>query len=264
MDIKYSVIDLGDNYSKFVVNDDCTIISDSDSIDKLCNYLDVINNHISNNVMLDESKILNLKEAQKLLNGVFETKKQPMYSVQSKLNVYAKSPDTSLNNILNEYIIYGDNPLARLIPEEICALIRRFGSQQQIDKIPSPYRSEFKPWLSDIFNVVCEHKNRAKSICFLNARSEYIDLEFLETSFGKAKYKIDKLGGIRTLFRYAKGGQKLKDVSKHLNIDLHNLSNYLLLYNFTGWRDLCDFVEQYPDWGDAYNKLIEKNKEVCL
>ena len=264
MEMEYSIIDLGDNFSKFVVNDDCTIVGDSNNINKLYDYFDAINNYISNNVLLDKTEMMHLKQIQNVLNGLFIGEQQSNNDVLS--NNYAQSKDLLLNIMLNERINYGEDPLARLIPDEICALILRSGSEQQIKSIPSMHRKEFKTWIGGLFPAITfqHRKNNTNVVSFINARSKHIDYKALQTTFGKTKYAIDYAGGIKTLFRYAKEKRKLKNVAKIFNVNTYNIIKYLMLYGFNGWTSWCKFVNQCKNWEVALDKIAQKNTEVCL
>ena len=209
MDVKYTVVDLGDNYSKFTVNDDCTIVSDSKNINKLCDYLDLINNYMSDNILLDKKEVKNLKQAQNLLNKFFKEEQSVTRKVKP-VKGYAKTKDSLLNNLLNERITYGNDPLARLIPDEVIALIMKSGTCEQKDSIPISYKKH-STWFTSVFGTTHKRKHHSYVVSFLNAKTMHVDYKSLSTSFGKAKYAIDSAGGIRTLFRYVKEKRQLKN-----------------------------------------------------
>lgn len=265
MEIDYKKTNLDKNVVKFTINDDCMVIGDSQNIAKLFDYFDIMNNEVSNSLQAQKDDILRLQQVKQLLNDVSIIENSSNFGSKLQQHNYIKTDDQLLSKILSNDIVYGNDPLARLIPDEVSALIISNATKQHIDNMPSPYAyKQRKIWFENLFNQVHFYKLYGTTIMFINAKSDCIDYKNLKTNFGRAKYAIDQAGGIKILFRYAKERRTLVNVASIFNVSTFHIAQYLTLYNCCSWKQWCKFAKGCANWNFAFEKIVNNNKGVFL
>jgi hypothetical protein len=261
MEIDYKKTKLDKNFAKFTINNDCTIVGDTQNISKLFDYFDYINNNFS------DHEFLKLKGAQSLLNSVLGNEelvkiedkvvKTEQKDVKSINNLMIKTSDLALKNILNKHLV-DNGSLSRLIPDELRAIIIKHGHKSHIANIPASHNHvAVNKWFTSILSDVHTNDLYAYYVKCASGDNSFDHID-LKTEFGKAKYAIDHSGGLRTLFRYGKEHRQLKNVAEIYNIRTTHILKYISLYGFNRWKPWVKFTNKCKNWEVAYDYIAEK------
>ena len=261
MDFKYKKVKLDDKFSKFTINDDCTIVSDSESITKLYDYFSVLYNGLTNALILDkgtmEGAIYHMQEANKILKSIPMQKEENHISVKDMKN-------KSTFDLINQNIVW-DDPFGRLIPEEALCVVLSYGDEVHLRNAPQVKRNMNFAYLREWFKLIFPDMYSDKKVTggyVLSVPAKLIDptiaYKYNLSSFAKSKRFIDTAGGLSCLFNSAASDVRLMDVSKELGVPPIGIVKYLNLYGFNGWKDWTKFVyENNKNWKTCATKIIK-------